>query len=155
MRPPTVPLPLGERSRCPIANALDVVGDRWTLLVVRDLLLFRKVRFNELLDSAEGIPTNILADRLRRLQAAGVVEKTAYQTRPPRYEYRLTPRGADLLAILREMVAWSNRHIAGTGRPPTAFLERPGAAFSARIAPARTGPRASGRKPRRRSEPGS
>ncbi len=103
---------------CPIANALDVV---------RDLLFFGKVRYNELLDSAEGIPTNILADRLRRLEASGIVEKKAYQTRPARYEYRLTPRGADLMPILREMIAWANRHIAGTGKPPAGFFDRPGA----------------------------
>lgn len=109
---------------CPIANALDVVGDKWTLLVVRDLLFFRKVRFKDLLASAEGIPTNILADRLRRLEAAGLVEKKAYQTRPPRSEYRLTRRGTDLFPLLREMILWANRHIDGTGKPPAGFLER-------------------------------
>ena len=126
--PRSADLPLGDRSKCPIANALDIVGDRWTLLVVRDLLLFRNVRFNELLLSAEGIPTNILADRLRRLEASGIVEKTRYQERPPRFEYRLTPRGADLLPILRELIAWSNRHISGTGRPPPGFFDRPSVA---------------------------
>lgn len=119
-------LPLGDRSVCPIANTLDIVGDRWTLLVVRDLLISRKTRYNELAGSREGIPTNILADRLRRLEKAGIVEKKAYLERPKRYEYRLTPRGADLLPILREMVHWANRHIAGTGRPPAHFFEAPG-----------------------------
>ena len=147
---PIAPLPLGERSKCPIANALDVVGDRWTLLVVRDLLFFGKVRYNELLGSSEGIPTNILADRLRRLQECGIVEKKSYQTRPPRYEYRLTQRGADLLPILREMIGWANRHIAETGKPPAAFLDRLGAAAPPGLASARTAPRASRRRSRRR-----
>jgi DNA-binding HxlR family transcriptional regulator len=117
-------LPLGPRSRCPIANALDVVGDRWTLLVVRDLFFLHRFRFSELVRSAEGIPTNILADRLRRLVEAGIVEKKAYQDRPRRYEYRMTPRGLDLLPLLREMVVWANRHIPGTGRPPKDFFEK-------------------------------
>lgn len=115
-------LPLA-RSKCPVANALDVLGDRWTLLVVRDLLLLRKLRYSELAQSRESIPTNILADRLKRLEVAGIVERKAYQIRPPRFEYHLTPRGADLLPILREMVVWANRHIPGTGRPPKHFWE--------------------------------
>jgi len=121
---PNPTLALGDRSVCPIANALDVLGDRWTLLVVRDLLLSHKTRYNQLAGSSEGIPTNILADRLRRLEAAGILEKTAYLKHPIRYEYRLTPRGRDLLPILRELVVWANRHIPDTGRPPAGYFER-------------------------------
>jgi DNA-binding HxlR family transcriptional regulator len=117
------PLPLSVRSKCPVANALDLLGDRWTLLVVRDLLFFRKVRYKDFAASAERIPTNLLADRLRRLEAAGIVEKSAYQQRPVRHEYRLTRRGRDLLPVLREMVTWANQHIAGTARPPARFHE--------------------------------
>jgi DNA-binding HxlR family transcriptional regulator len=114
-------LPLGNRSVCPVANVLDILGDRWTLLVVRDLLLFRKVRYGELADSLERIPTNLLADRLRRLEKAGVVRRVAYQSRPTRYEYRLTDRGTDLMPILREMAIWAKRHVRGVGaRPPDA-----------------------------------
>jgi len=119
-----VPLPPSTRSNCPIANILDWIGDRWTLLVVRDLLLFRKVRYKDLAGSRERIPTNLLADRLKRLEEAGIVEKRAYQERPVRYEYRLTARGADLLPVLREMVGWANRHISGTARPPDGFFTR-------------------------------
>ena len=121
-------LPLGERSICPVANTLDIVGDRWTLLVVRDLLLFHKVRFAELARSLEKIPTNILADRLRRLEKAGIVGRKAYQRHPVRYEYRLTARGEDLMPILREMAAWAQRHVRGAGRRPPAH------AFAARAA---------------------
>ncbi|HEX9940409.1 MAG TPA: helix-turn-helix domain-containing protein [Thermoanaerobaculia bacterium] len=112
------------RSVCPIANALDLLGDKWTLLVVRDLLLFDKRRFGEFLSSQEGIPTNILTDRLRRLEECGIVTKVAYQSRPPRHEYHLTAKGADLLPVLRTLVDWANRHIPGAAKPPPGFLEK-------------------------------
>lgn len=107
-----------QRSRCPIASALDLLGDRWTLVVVRDLLLLGKHRFSELLRSGEAISTNILSDRLERLEAAGLVERRRYQERPPRDEYHLTPSGRDLLPVLRELIRWGNRHIPGTYQPP-------------------------------------
>src|ERR1041384_2590702 len=81
------------RSPCPIAGALDLIGDRWTLLVVRDLLLYDKRRFAEFLSSPEGIASNILADRLRRLERGGLVERRQYAARPPREEYHPTARG--------------------------------------------------------------
>lgn len=113
--------PAGARSDCPIANILDLLGDRWTLLVIRDLLVLGKHRFGELLESPEGIPTNILADRLRRLEECGVVVKVPYPSRPQRYEYHLTPKGKDLAPVLRAMAEWANRHIPGTLRPPMGF----------------------------------
>ena len=67
--------PPEQRSACPIANALDLLGDRWTLLVIRDLMFLGNRRFGEMLASPEGIPTNILTDRLRRLEERGLVEK--------------------------------------------------------------------------------
>jgi DNA-binding HxlR family transcriptional regulator len=112
------------RSVCPIANALDLLGDRWTLLVIRDLMFRDKRRFNELLGSPEGIPTNILTDRLRRLEECGLVVKVAYQARPPRYEYHLTPMGTDLYPVLVALIAWANRHIPGTAQPPPGLLEK-------------------------------
>ncbi len=104
------------RSTCPIASALDIVGDRWTLLVVRDLFL-GKHRYGEFQASAEAIPTNILAERLKRLEAAGLVVKEYYQENPPRGEYVLTRRGADLAPILRAMRDWGKKHIPGTFVP--------------------------------------
>jgi DNA-binding HxlR family transcriptional regulator len=106
------------RSGCSIARTLELVGDKWTLLVVRDLLLFDKRRFGEILSSPEGIPTNILADRLRRLEESGLVTKVPYPSRPQRHEYHLTPKGADLLPVLRAMIEWASRHLPGTGAPP-------------------------------------
>jgi DNA-binding HxlR family transcriptional regulator len=92
---------------------LDLVGDKWSLLVVRDML-HGKTTYGELLDSPEGIPTNILADRLRRLQGAGLVSRSAYQERPVRYSYQLTEKGVELGEVLLALVRWGKRHIPGT-----------------------------------------
>jgi DNA-binding HxlR family transcriptional regulator len=117
------PLPPGARSACPIANTLDVLGDKWTLLVIRDLFFLGKHRFGEFLASPEGIPTNILTDRLRRLEEHGIVTKVAYSAKPQRYEYHLTAKGTDLLPVLRAMVEWATRHLPGIGQPPPEVRE--------------------------------
>ena len=113
-----------RRSDCPIANTLDLLGDRWTLLVIRDLLLLGKRRFGELLASPEGIPTNILTDRLRRLEECGIVVKAPYQDRPQRCEYHLTRKGTDLLPVLTAIAEWARRHIPGVpAATPPEFVE--------------------------------
>jgi len=101
------------RSKCPVACTLDMLGDKWTLLVVRDLLL-GKSTYSEFQQSPEGIPTNILAERLKRLQASGIVDRQLYQERPKRYRYRLTDKGSDLYPVLSAMIDWANRHVPGT-----------------------------------------
>jgi DNA-binding HxlR family transcriptional regulator len=101
------------RSACAIANSLDIVGDKWTLLVVRDLLHGKRT-YGELVDSPERIPTNILAERLKRLEAAGLIVGTAYQERPVRYAYTLTPKGRALGDVLLAFVRWGKQHIPGT-----------------------------------------
>lgn len=108
------------RSPCPIAGALDILGDRWTLLVLRDLLFYDKHRFREFLESPEAISTNILAERLDRLERGGLIERRRYQARPLREEYHLTARGHDLLPVLRELIKWGQRHIRGVARKPPA-----------------------------------
>lgn len=114
------------RSPCPIAGALDVVGDTWTLLVMRDLLFYDKHRFAEFLDSPERISTNILTERLQRLERCGLIERRRYQERPPRDGYYLTARGHDLLPVLRELIHWGQRHVEGTAqRPPSSFVGVP------------------------------
>ena len=100
------------RSACPISAALDVVGDRWTLLILRDLLL-GKTKYNEFLGADEGIPTNILADRLLRMQTLGLIEKTAYQDNPPRYAYAPTKKGRDLKFVVGALAMWSKEHVPG------------------------------------------
>lgn len=112
------------RSLCPVSSALDLLGDKWTMLVVRDMLFLDKRLYKELADSPENIPTNILADRLRRLQAAGIVEKTPYQEKPLRYEYTLTQKGRDLRPVLIELMKWGNQHIPGTLQPDADFLAK-------------------------------
>jgi len=101
------------RSSCPVACSLDLLGDKWTLLVVRDLLL-GKTTYTQFQKSPEGIPTNILAERLKRLQTAGIIEKSRYQERPVRYAYHLTEKGRDLRPVLSAMIDWGNKYIPGT-----------------------------------------
>ena len=101
------------RSPCPVANALDVVGDKWSLLVIRDLLSGKQT-YTDLLTSPEGIPTNLLAERLARLQRAGLLTRSAYQRRPVRYAYTLTDKGKALGEVLKAYVAWGKRYIPGT-----------------------------------------
>jgi DNA-binding HxlR family transcriptional regulator len=101
------------RSACAIANSLELVGDKWSLLVVRDLL-HGKHTYGELAHSPEGIPTNILADRLKRLESAGIITSAPYQQRPVRYAYTLTPKGNALGEVLLALVRWGKQHIPGT-----------------------------------------
>ena len=106
-------LPKGSRSACPAACALDLAGDRWTLLIVRDLLRGRDT-YGKLAGSDEKIPTNILADRLRRMEKIGLIEAKPYQARPVRYQYALTEKGRDLGAVLAALAGWGKKHVRGT-----------------------------------------
>jgi DNA-binding HxlR family transcriptional regulator len=110
------------RSSCPIANSLDLIGDRWSLVIIRDLMFSSKSRYSELLAGAEGITTNILADRLKRLAAAGIVSKRAYQQRPRRYAYSLTDKGKDLFGVLSALIHWGGKHVKGSHRLSAARL---------------------------------
>lgn len=110
------------RSGCPIASTLDILGDRWSLVIIRDMVT-GKTRFGDFLKSPEHIPTNILTDRLQRLEAFGLIEKRSYQQNPVRFAYRLTRKGADLLPALQAVCVWANRHIPETWRPPKSFLK--------------------------------
>jgi DNA-binding HxlR family transcriptional regulator len=101
------------RSACAVANSLDIVGDKWSLLVVRDLFHGKRT-YGELANSPERIPTNILADRLKRLEAADIIVSTPYQQRPTRYAYTLTPKGSALGDVLLAFVRWGKQHIPGT-----------------------------------------
>ncbi len=108
---PATPSP-ERRSDCPIACSLDLIGDRWTLLIVRDLFRGRK-RFSDFLASDEGIKTNILTDRLKRLQEAGLVERSLYEKHPPRYDYHLTSKGRDLSPVLTAIYGWGRGYFGG------------------------------------------
>lgn len=114
---------ISERSGCPIASTLDSLGDKWSLVIVRDMLN-GKTRFGDFLDSPEGIPTNILTSRLKRMVEMGLVTRRPYQDRPVRHEYILTATGEALLPVLQEICRWANKFIPDTWVPPAQFMAR-------------------------------
>ena len=97
------------RSDCPISFALEIFGDKWSLLIVRDIIFAEKNTYNEFLESDEKIATNILSSRLKMLEEVGIIEKQYDPTRKTRSKalYKLTQRGADLIPILVEIMLWS------------------------------------------------
>ena len=108
----------GRRSSCPISFALDLFGDQWTLLVIRDLMLSGKRSYQEFLESGECIATNVLADRLARMEAAGLVARQPHPTDRRQQLYLLTERGIDLWPVLMAMVDWSAKHDPNTAATP-------------------------------------
>jgi len=92
---------------CNIARTLDLVGDRWTLLIIRDLLAGLS-RFNEIRESLKGIAPNILSERLQTLESAGIVRSVLYSQHPPRYEYQLTEQGRALQHVINALAIWGN-----------------------------------------------
>ena len=109
---------------CPVAKTLEVIGDRWTLLVVRDLLRGTQ-RFQDLLGSLPGIAPNILSARLKLMEEHGLIRRRLYSDHPPRAEYALTDRGRELGMVVGALAAWGGRHVhkqsklvhAGCGHP--------------------------------------
>ncbi|MFC3713964.1 winged helix-turn-helix transcriptional regulator [Sphingoaurantiacus capsulatus] len=101
---------------CSLARSLAVVGDRWTLLILRDAFL-RVRRFDDF-QASTGIARRVLAERLPKLVDDGILEKLPYQERPIRYEYRLTPKGLDLYPVILALVHWGDAHYAGEAGPP-------------------------------------
>ncbi|HKW58061.1 MAG TPA: helix-turn-helix domain-containing protein [Candidatus Acidoferrum sp.] len=102
--------PAGRRSACPLNASVETLGDRWSLLVIRDMMVRGARTFKELLASREHIATNILANRLRRLEADGVLEAKAHPLDRRRHVYRLTRKGIGLAPVLMEMVLWAAAH---------------------------------------------
>ena len=141
-----------SNQECSIAGALEVVGERWSLLIIRDILLGLR-RFDEL-QSHLGIARNVLQTRLTRLAEQGVIERRPYQERPPRHEYRLTEKGLDLWPTMVALMQWGDRHAVPPGGPPVILehrgcggavdehrvCERCGAKLSIRDAWAKPGP---------------
>ena len=112
-----------RRSTCPISSALDLLGDKWSLLVMRDVLLRGKCHYREFLASEERIATNILADRLARLEAAGLLERSGDDPRSGKQTYRATGKGKDLIPLLLETIRWSARHDPQVAVPPALLAE--------------------------------
>jgi len=148
-----------ESQSCSIAGALEVVGERWSLLIVRDILLGLR-RFDEL-QAQLGIARNVLQSRLTRLQDHGVIERVPYQERPLRYEYRLTEKGLDLWPTIVALMQWGDEYAPPDGGPAVLIehrgcggavdehriCERCGAKLTARDAVGRPGPGAAADHP--------
>jgi DNA-binding HxlR family transcriptional regulator len=107
---------LNRRSGCPVSISLERFGDRWSLLIIRDLMVRGLRTFKEFQESGEGIATNILADRLRKLEVAGIVTAESEATDGRKVNYRLTEKGIDLAPVLLELLIWAARH-EETGAP--------------------------------------
>jgi DNA-binding HxlR family transcriptional regulator len=107
---------------CSIARTLELLGERWTLLVVRDVFEGRR-RFDQIQGSL-GVARNVLAARLARLVEEGILEKRPYGTHPHRHEYFLTEKGLDLWPVLIAMLDWGDRHLAGVDGPPTVIVHK-------------------------------
>ena len=107
---------------CSIAGALEVVGERWSLLIVRNVFLGLR-RFDQI-QANLGIARNVLQSRLEKLVEQDVLERTAYQERPPRYEYRLTEKGLDLWPTIVALMQWGDRYTAGEAGPPVLLEHR-------------------------------
>lgn len=123
MSPEVKPIPVlvdGVRS-CPIANTLEVVGDKWSLLVLRELSLGVR-RFNDI-QRQIGAPRDRVADRLRNLEQSGLLERRRYSAHPPRFEYWLTEAGRELVPVLDSLRIWGERHRPAAG-PAPAVLKR-------------------------------
>lgn len=103
-----------HRSLCPINLALEVIGDRWSLLIVRDLMFSGRRHYRELLQSEEGISSNILAERLGRLVEAGLLSKADDPTHKQKAIYSLTPMGIDLLPVIAALGSWGRKHLPVT-----------------------------------------
>ena len=123
------------RSHCPISLALDVIGDRWSLLIVRDLMFAGKRYYRELLRSDEGISSNILAERLARLVDVGVLSRTGDPTHKQKAIYSLTPMGIDLLPIVAQLGIWGRKYLPVTAETGAQAeqLEKGGAALLRKI----------------------
>ncbi len=99
-----------KRSNCPLSQSLDVFGDKWSLLIIRDLIFSNKCTYNDFLKSEEGIATNILATRLKALEENGIIEKSAHPDSKAKNLYKLTAKGIDLLPIIMEVYIWSDKY---------------------------------------------
>ncbi len=110
-----------RRSGCPVSISLEILGDRWSLLIIRDLMVRGFRSFRDFESSGEGIASNILADRLRKLEAAGIISPETEEEDRRRINYRLTEKGIDLAPVLLELLIWGSRHLQADA--PCAVVE--------------------------------
>lgn len=107
----------GFRSSCAIARSLDILGDKWTLVIMRDALFFGRHTFVEFERSKEQIPTNLLADRLKKLVQLGLLEKVLYHEHPNRYRYKPTGMGKEIKPLLRNLSQFGEKYLSGRAPP--------------------------------------
>ena len=107
-----------SRSCCPISLALDILGDKWTLLVIRDLVFLRKRHFKDFQSSPEKIATNILSNRLKMLECAGIISRKTDPENARQVVYDLTDKGIDLIPMLVEMILWGTKYDQRSAAPP-------------------------------------
>jgi len=112
-----------RRSDCPVSFALDIFGDKWSLLIIRDLMFKNKKTYGEFLQSEEKIATNILADRLSKLECADLIKCAVDQEKKSKFNYELTEKGIDIVPVLLEIVLWSATHDKYTAAPKE-FVDR-------------------------------
>ena len=108
----------GEGKNCPIFFSLEIFGDKWSLLILRDILQFDKKHYNEFLESDEGISTNILADRLKKLESEGIISKQKDPDNKKQFIYSPTKKCLDLLPIILEITVWGAKYDPETKAPP-------------------------------------
>lgn len=111
------------RSGCPIASSLEIIGDRWTMVILRDLANGKR-RSGDFMNSPEGIASNILATRLQAMEANGLIRSRLYSSRPKRYEYFFTAKGAALLPVLQALSTWGEVHLPKRWKAPEAFMNK-------------------------------
>jgi len=111
-----------DNRECPVAQALESIGEWWSLLIIRDAL--RGLRRFDAFQASLGIARNMLSRRLKALVAAGILEKHAYSQRPPRHEYRLTVKGRELMPVMVALMMWGNRWMAPASGPTTLLVDR-------------------------------
>ena len=112
-----------NRSNCPISFALDIFGDKWSLLILRDIIIFAKSNYHEFVNSDEAISTNILADRLIKLETHGLIIKSKDEQNLKKFIYSPTEKALDLIPVILEMVQWSAKYDPNTGAPPEVIKE--------------------------------
>ncbi len=139
---------------CSVARTLETIGDRWTMLIIRNAFLGMR-RFDDFQRDL-GIARNVLSDRLARLVDDGILERRAYQSRPERFEYRLTQKGLDLWPVLVSLMKWGDRHAPEEAGPPTLILHRGcGGEIDARFVCSECGELVDARSAEARPGPGS
>ena len=111
-----------EGQVCSIARTLELIGERWSILVIREVFSGRR-RFSEM-QRTLGVARNVLANRLQRLVDEGILERRPYSDHPSRYEYFLTERGLDLWPVMVSLMHWGDKHVFGEGEPPVALVHK-------------------------------